>query len=73
MKLQCLKLFIMTKTKQKKNEFLKDFREISVVGSLKAVADKVMFVLELHRYFCSLEQVYIEKYKQNERKYVVKM
>ena len=34
MKLQCLKLFIMTK--QKKNEFLEDFREISLVGSLKS-------------------------------------
>ena len=33
MKLQCLKLFIMTKTK--KNEFLEDFRELSLVGSLK--------------------------------------
>ena len=32
MKLQCLKLFIMTKTKR--NEFLEDFREISLVGSL---------------------------------------
>ena len=33
MKLQYLKLFIMTKIK--KNEFLEDFREISLVGSLK--------------------------------------
>ena len=32
MKLQCLKLFIMTKTK---NEFLEDFPEVSLVGSLK--------------------------------------
>ena len=32
MKLQSLKLFIMTKTK--KNEFLEDFREITLVGSL---------------------------------------
>ena len=31
MKLQCVKLFIMTK----KNEFLEDFREIPLVGSLK--------------------------------------
>ena len=35
MKLQCLKLFIMIKTK--KNQFLEDFREISFVGSLKSV------------------------------------
>ena len=33
MELQCLKLFIMTKTK--KNKLLEDFREISLVGSRK--------------------------------------
>ena len=41
MKLECLKLFIMTKTKTKKKTnkqkkaFLKEFLEISLVGSLK--------------------------------------
>ena len=36
MKLQCLKLFIITKTKKKKKKILEDFREISVLGSLKS-------------------------------------
>ena len=41
MKLQCLKLFIMTK-KKKKN--LEDFREISLVGSLNAVIGECSFL-----------------------------
>ena len=55
MKLQCLKLFIMTK----KNEFLEDFREISLVGSLKQFCSSIhkgdkyfLFTLKLNQIKC---------------------
>ena len=35
MKIQCLKLFIMSLWQKQKNKFLEDFREISLVGSFK--------------------------------------
>ena len=43
MKLESLKLFIMTKTK-KKTHFFEDFLEISLVGSLKVINFLLYFV-----------------------------